>query len=105
MPGLLLIVTEAGGDRFAAAMELGATFAALDRPVAVLIRGAATRGLHEAGVAQALALLFEFGAGISVCQTAMAEHGLTAADLPAGVDTLGMVAFLQGRQGWQLLIV
>ena len=50
-------------------------------------------------------MLLEFGASVSVCQTAMAEHGLTAADLPAGVDTLGMVAFLQGRQGWQLLIV
>lgn len=104
MSGLLLIVTEAAGERFAAAIELAATTAALDRPVAVLLRGPAVKALGHPPVAKAFDLLFEMGADVAICQTAMAANALTAADLPAGIEALGMVAFLQGREDWQILL-
>lgn len=105
MPGLLLIVSAAEGERFAAAMELAAASAALDRTVAVLLRGPAVRALGRPDVARAFDLLFELGANVSLCQTAMAAHGLTAADLPPGVEALGMVAFLSGRADWQVVVI
>lgn len=105
MPGLLLIVTEVGAERFAAAAELAATTAALGRPVALLLRGPALKALGEPPLTRALATLQELGATVSACQTAMAAHGLTAADLPPGVEPLGMVAFLAGRENWQALVV
>ena len=105
MPGLLLILAEVRGERFAAAAELAATAAALDRPVALLLRAPALQALGQPPVQQALAMLLELGAGICACQTAMAGLGLSAADLPPGVEPLGMVAFLAGREDWQLAIV
>ncbi len=105
MPGLLMIVSEAEGERFAGAMELAAASAALDRPVAVLLRGAAVKALGRRNVATAFDLLFELGADVGICQTAMAAHGLAAADLPPGIEAHGMVGFLSGRAGWQIVIV
>lgn len=105
MPGLLLIVSEAEGERFAAGVELAAASAAMDRPVAVLLRGPAVKALGRCHVAQAFDLLFELGADVSLCQTAMAAHGMTAADLPGGIEATGMVAFLAGRETWQLVVV
>jgi intracellular sulfur oxidation DsrE/DsrF family protein len=104
MSGLLLIVSDAHGERFAAAVELAAASAAMDRAVAVLLRGPAVRALGRPEVAKAFDLLFELGANVSLCQTAMAAHGLTAADLPPGIEALGMVAFLSGRADWQLVL-
>jgi len=105
MSGLLVIVSQAQGEPFAAAIELAAATAALDRPVAMLLRGPAVQALGQPHVARAFDLLFELGADIGICQTAMATHGLTAADLPPGVEAHGMVAFLSGRASWQLAII
>jgi|GEM_PF-3141358 intracellular sulfur oxidation DsrE/DsrF family protein len=105
MPGLLLIVTQAKGERFEAALELAAAAAALGRPVAVLLRGPAVLAVRRAGRVRAFDLLFELGARVSLCQTAMAAHGVTAADLPTGVAATGLVALLAGRADWQLAIV
>lgn len=104
MPGLLLIVSEAQGERFAAAIELAGAAAALGRPVAVLLRGPAVGALGLKPVAAAFDTLFELGADVSLCQTAMAAHGLTAADLPPGIETQGMIGFLAGREDWQILL-
>jgi intracellular sulfur oxidation DsrE/DsrF family protein len=104
MSGLLLIVSEAEGERFAAAVELAAASAALDRQVAVLLRGPAVKALGQPQVAGAFDLLFELGADVGICQTAMAAHGLTAADLPPGIEAHGMVAFLSGRGDWQVVL-
>lgn len=104
MPGLLLIVSDADGERFAAAIELAGAAAALGRPVAVLLRGPAVAALGRKPVAAAFDLLFELGADVSLCQTAMAAHGLTASDLPPGVEANGMIAFLAGREDWQLIL-
>lgn len=105
MPGLLLIVTHAEGERFTAAIELAAAAAALGRPVELLLRGPAVNVFDQRDAAQGLDLLRELGARISVCQTAMAKQGLAAADLPPGVEASGIVALLTGRADWQLLIV
>jgi len=105
MSGLLVIVSEVEGARFAAVIELAAATAALDRPVAMLLRGPAVQALGHAHVAGALDLLIELGTEIGICQTAMATYGLTAADLPPGVEAHGMVSFLSGRATWQLAIV
>jgi intracellular sulfur oxidation DsrE/DsrF family protein len=99
-----MIVSEAGGERFAAAAELAAASAALDRPVAVLLHGPAVAALGQPAVARAFDLLFELGVDVALCQTAMAAHGLAAADLPPGVEAIGMVAFLSGRADWQLVL-
>jgi intracellular sulfur oxidation DsrE/DsrF family protein len=105
MPGLLMIVSEAQGERFAAAVELAAATAALDRAVAILLRGPAVQALGRSNVAKAFDLLFELGVDVGICQTAMATHKLTAADLPPGVEAHGFVAFLEGRADWQLVLV
>jgi intracellular sulfur oxidation DsrE/DsrF family protein len=105
MPGLLLIVSEADGERFAAAIELAAASAALDRAVAVLLRGPAVKALGRRDVAKAFDMLFELGVDVGLCQTAMAAHGLTAKDLPGGVEAHGMVAFLSGRGDWQVVLI
>lgn len=105
MTGLLLIICEAEGERFAAAMEVAAASAALDRPVSLLLRGPAVQAMRRKDVADAMAMLLELGADIGVCQTAMATFGLVARDLPAGLAAHGMVHFLAGREDWQMLLV
>ena len=55
--------------------------------------------------ASLVSALFELGADVGICQTAMAETGLCAADLPPGIEAHGITAFLAGREDWQLLIV
>ncbi len=105
MTGLLVVVSEAGGERFAATLEIAAAAAALDRPVAMLLRGPAVQALGEPQIARAFDLLFELGVEIGLCQTAMAAHGMVAADLPPGVEAHGLVGFLSGRASWQLVVV
>ncbi|MFQ3666057.1 MAG: DsrE family protein [Sphingomonadaceae bacterium] len=96
MSGLLLVLTEQQGERVAAAVEMVAAAAALGRPVAVLLRGAA--------LGAELGLLREMEVPLFACQTAMAKSGVTADALPAGVEPSGLVALLADRPGWQLLL-
>lgn len=105
MTGLLVVVSEASGERFAATVELAAAAAALDRPVAMLLRGPAVRALGQPAVARAFDMLFELGVEVGLCQTAMAAHAMVAADLPPGVEAHGLIAFLAGRAEWQLVMV
>jgi predicted peroxiredoxin len=103
--GLLVIVSEAHGERFAATVEVAAAAAALDRPVAMLLRGPAVKALGQPTIARAFDLLFEMGVEVGLCQTAMAAHGMVATDLPPGVEAHGLVGFLAGRADWQLVVV
>ncbi|MFN3371304.1 MAG: DsrE family protein [Sphingomonadaceae bacterium] len=105
MPGLLLIVAGADGERLAAAIELAAAVAALGRPVELLLRGTAVTALGQPEMKQGFGLLSELGAGLWACQTAMAAHGLTAADLPRHVEATGLVALMKDRADWQLAVV
>lgn len=99
MPGLRLILTESAGDRAEAAIELAATMAALGRPVAVLLRGAALK-LNG----PTIAMLTELGVTVFACQTAMAAAGISAASLPEGVRAGGMVGFLADAGDAALLL-
>lgn len=96
--GLLLILTERGTPRAAAALELAAAAAALGRPVALLMKG------PDFADCPALATLRELGASLFACQTAMAAAGVVADALPPGVSPSGLVALLAERAGWQLLL-
>ncbi len=104
MSGLLLILSEAEGERFAAATELAAASAALDRPVAVLLRGPAVARLAETPLPQSLALLGELGVELCACQTSLAAQGVSAESLPSAIRPLGMIAFLSDRAGWQTVL-
>lgn len=105
MSGLLLIITECHPLRLDAGVELAATLAAMDRPVAVLLRGTALAACKQAPLADALMMLRDLGAELLACQTAMNDAGLHAADLPPSVRASGMVAALKGRADWQLLLI
>ena len=99
MSGLRLVLTAAGGAPVEAAIEMAATWAALGRPVAVLLRGAALEL-----PAPTVAMLVELGVTITACQTAMATAGIDAARLPAGVCAGGMVGFLADAGDMALLL-
>ena len=99
MPGLRLILTDWRGERAAAAIEAAAAMAALGHPVAVLLRGAAV-----ALPAETAGMLRDLGVRLIACQTAMAQGGVTASALPAGVEPGGMIAFLAELGDTQLLL-
>lgn len=103
MSGLLVILTESGGERFAAATDTAAAAAALGRPVCMLLRGRAALLGHP--LPASLAMLAELGVEIFYCQTALAAHALDAAShLPPGAQAAGLVQFLSDRADWQLLL-
>lgn len=101
---LAIIVTEAPGPRFTAALELAATWNALNRSVALLLQADAVAALRQPAVARALDALWQEGIPVHVCQSAMHAHGLTAPDLPPGLEALGLVAFLADHPGAQVLL-
>lgn len=106
MTGLAFILADDSPARLAAALETAASAAALGRPVAVLLKGSALRALDHRPLADLLGmLLVEDGAALAVCQTDMDAAGLIAAALPAGVEPLGMVAFLADHADKQLVFV
>lgn len=100
--GLLLILTEAQGERFEAAAEAASVAAAAGRPVAVLLRGSAI--LHAPEPAASLGLLLDLGAELGACQTAMAAAGLSADSLDPRIAATGLVLFMSGRENWQMLL-
>jgi predicted peroxiredoxin len=94
MTGLLVILSETGGERFSAALELAAATAALGRPVTLFLRGPAVTRLHEPYVTEALTLLTDLGATLTACQTALATHNIPATTLPAGIEATGLISLL-----------
>jgi predicted peroxiredoxin len=92
MRGLTLLVATADPERFRAALTLAAAHAAL---------GGRTRVyFHEAAVAllakpdPLIATAQESGATLIACQTGLAAAGLTADELPTGVETGGLISLL-----------
>ena len=94
MPGVrdLAIIVSGEGSRLATALSLAAAAAALGGDVAMLFDGASVTAL--AGPDEAVSTARDLGVRIVACQTGLADAGMTAADLPAGVTTGGMVSFL-----------
>ena len=106
MPGVpltaLAIVVADAGPRLATALTLAASAAALGRTVAILFDGASVAAL--AAPDPLLAAALDLRVAVTACQTGLADAGLTAADLPRGVVTGGMVGFLAQVGDAQLLL-
>jgi len=103
MPGVpLAIVVSEDGPRLATALTLAAAAAALGRAVTMLFDGASVAALARADPLLATAL--DLGVEITACQTGLADAGIHAADLPPGVTSGGMVAFLGQASEAQLLL-
>lgn len=92
MRGLTIIVAAGDPARLRAALETAAAQAALGGRARLFLHGDAAPLLrsNEPMLAEALAL----GAAVTVCQSGLARSDLSAADLPPGVDTGGMVSLL-----------
>jgi hypothetical protein len=102
---LAIILTEAPGPRFDAAMELALTWNALDRPVGVLLKEGALRGL-AGPPADLLGQALADGVRVHVCQTSLDALGLAFnhPPLPDGVQAMGLVGFLLELPGAQVVI-
>lgn len=98
---LAIIVSEVG-PRLATALTLAASAAALGRSVTVLFDGVSVATLAASDPLLAAAL--DLGVAVTACQTGLAAAGMTAADLPAGVTTGGMIGFLAQAGDAQLLL-
>lgn len=119
MPGLSIVVAGEDPARFHAALSVAAAWAALDRPARIFLQAEAVallrlsptaeegemRGSGMPSLAEILEESLALGASVTACQTGLALAGLSAEDLPAGVDTGGLVDFLaKGRPDDQLMI-
>jgi predicted peroxiredoxin len=109
MRGLTIIVSSADGERFHAALSVAAAHAALERPTRLFLQGEAVTLLRspiawngdvrhsEAGLPTLSELLGEamaLGATVSICQSGLSLAGMSAEDLPPGIETGGLVGML-----------
>ncbi len=101
MSPLAIIVTERGA-RLTTALTLAASAAALGRTVSLLFDGNSVAAFATSD--PLLTVAIDLGIAVTACQTGLADAGLSAADLPAGVVTGGMVGFLAQVGDAQLLL-
>lgn len=99
--GLAIIVSEAG-PRLATALLLAAAAAALGREVAMLFDGASITALLTPD--ERLRSALDLGVRVVACQSGLADAGLSAADLPTGIVTGGMVSFLAAAGDAQIVL-
>jgi predicted peroxiredoxin len=118
MRGLTIIVAGTDPARLRGALELAAAWAALDRPACIFLQAEAVELLRtapddgdkrrrEAGLPGIQELLEEglaLGVKAIACQSGLALAGLSAEDLPAGVETGGLVDLLSRRAEDQLVL-
>lgn len=107
MRGLTLIVATGDAERFRAALTIASAHAALGGRTRVYCHEASVEllartdedvtTLHAKGLpdrATLIATAVESGVAITACQTGLALAGLVESDLPAGVETGGLVGLL-----------
>ncbi|MGZ8998053.1 MAG: hypothetical protein ACXW2T_04255 [Allosphingosinicella sp.] len=119
LSGLSIVVAGQDPDRLHAALSVAAAWAALDRPARIFLQAESVallrpsqrdgeRERREAGIPALTELIEESlarGASVTACQSGLALAGLSAEDLPAGVDTGGLVDFLaRSRPDDQLMM-
>ena len=107
--GLAVVLSEANHGRLHAALTLACAAAALGRPVRLFFHGdsvaALTAGRQWQGdatyraaglpsVGELVESALGLGAQLMACQTGLQMIGVTAASLPEGIETGGMVAFI-----------
>ncbi len=102
MSNALAIIVSAAGPRLTTALTLAASAAALGRRVAILFDGSSVAALTVAD--PLLGTAIDLGVAVTACQTGLADAGLTAGALPAGVVTGGMVGFLASVGDAQILL-
>lgn len=115
-----IIVATGDAARFHAALETAMALAALGRTVRIFLQGEAVALLrapvgYEGDVARTAAgqpvlawMLEEASAmdvGMAACQTGMAMAGMTAGDLPGGMQATGLVGWLAGRVSGDEMVV
>jgi predicted peroxiredoxin len=120
MRGVTIVVASADPGRLHAALSLAAAHAALERPARLFLQADAVKLLQppvesaddqrygEAGLptlAQMLSEATAIGVAIIACQSGLALAGLSAEDLPAGVETGGLVELLAQNRDDQLVMV
>jgi predicted peroxiredoxin len=116
--GVMIVAAGSDPARLHAALSLAAAMAALDRPARLFLQADAVALLRDPNVprdesgresgipaldemiAESLAL----GVTIIACQSGLALAGMSAGDLPRGVETGGLVGFLASQADEQLLM-
>lgn len=122
MPGmrrLTIMVVTADRERFHAALSLAAAQAALERPARIFLQGEAVGLLRNIGdppyderlraagqstLSEALDDVLALGVACTACQGGLALAGMTAPDLPRGIETGGLVSLLADAGEDQLVI-
>jgi len=108
LQGLSIVVSGEDCARLHAALSMAAAWAALDRPARIFLqaesvallresRGEDDRKRRDAGLPTLAELLEEslaLGVSVTACQSGLAFVGLSAEDLPDGVDMGGLIDFL-----------
>ena len=113
MQGLSIVVAGTDPARLHAALSMAAAWAALERPARIFLQAEAAGLLARlddqanAGQPSLRELLTEslaLGVAITACQTGLGLCGLSAEQLPDGVETGGLVGFLAARGDDQLMM-
>jgi predicted peroxiredoxin len=111
MPGLNIIVADAAGSRFYAALETAMASAALGQPARLFLQGEAVALLRtpvgfagdgarvaagQPDLAQMIAEAAAMDVAIIACQSGLALAGMTAGEMASHVRAGGLVGFLAG---------
>lgn len=99
--GLSVIVADGDAARFAAAVELAASWAALGGRARLFCRGGAVRLLGDPMLAEAMA----GGVQVMACQSALAEHTIDLSTHDARIEAGGMVTLLATLGEDRLVVV
>lgn len=99
--GLTVIVADGDAARFACAVELAASWAALGGSVRLFCRGGAALRLKDPALAEAMAC----GVRVIACQTALAEHAIDLSTHDARIEAGGMVSLLSTLGEDRLVVV
>ena len=118
MQGLTIVVATADPVRLHAALSLASAWAALDRPARLFVQAEAVallraadsdrdRNYRETGMPTLREMIDEslaIGVSVTACQSGLALAGLSAEQLPAGVETGGLVDVLARHRDDQLMM-
>lgn len=118
--GLAIIFSDSNHGRLHAGLSLACAASALGRPVQLFFHGESVAALEQhrkwcgdetysaAGIPTIMDMIStarELGIEMMACTTGLHLCGLTANQLPDGVEAAGMVAFLASAQECELVLV
>ena len=103
MRGLTIILESDAPDRVAFAHEMALVQRALEGALTLFITGRATAELAKPP--SMLSELFDSGARVIACQTALSTHGLSLATLDPLIEAGGLVSLMQGLGNDRLVVI